>query len=152
MVETLHEYHKVMVAIDGSDQSEQAFEKAVHVAKVNHAALLLCHVVDIRSFSSETSIMDAGLFEELHQSMQVKLDAYADLAHKNGVDEVQTIVETGSPKELLAQEIPEKEQVDLILCGQSGLNAVERFLMGSVSSFIINHAPCDILVVRSEET
>ena len=36
------------------------------------------------------------------------------------------------------------------MCGTSGLNAVERFIVGSVSSNC-RHAPCDVLVVRTEE-
>ena len=41
--------------------------------------------------------------------------------------------------------------VDLILWGTSGLNAVERFIVGSVSEAIVRHAPCDVLVVSTEE-
>ena len=33
------------------------------------------------------------------------------------------------------------------MCGTSGLNAVERFIVGSVSEAIVRHAPCDVLVV-----
>ena len=40
---------------------------------------------------------------------------------------------------------------DLIMSGTSGLNAVERFIVGSVSEAIVRHAPCDVLVVRTEE-
>ena len=36
------------------------------------------------------------------------------------------------------------------MCGTSGLNAVERFIVGSVSEAIVRHAPCDVLVVRTE--
>jgi hypothetical protein len=32
------------------------------------------------------------------------------------------------------------------MCGTSGLNAVERFIVGSVSEAIVRHAPCDVLV------
>ena len=38
------------------------------------------------------------------------------------------------------------------MCGATGLNAVERFLIGSVSEHITRHARCDVLVVRSEDT
>ena len=37
------------------------------------------------------------------------------------------------------------------MSGTSGLNAVERFIVGSVSEAIVRHAPCDVLVVRTEE-
>lgn len=51
---------------------------------------------------------------------------------------------------MMATELPEKYDTDLIMVGQSGLNAVERLVMGSVSDHIIRTAPCDVLVVRPE--
>jgi len=36
------------------------------------------------------------------------------------------------------------------MCGTSGLNAVERFIVGSVSESIVRNSPCDVLVVRTE--
>lgn len=152
MVETLQEYHKVMVALDGSEQSERAFEKGVRLARLNHAVLVLCSIVDIRSFNTEEPIINTDLYDELSKNMNAQLDQYAKTAQEHGVDHVKTLVELGSPKELLAIDIPQSEKIDLILCGQSGLNAVERFIMGSVSSYIINHAQCDVMVVPIEET
>ncbi len=64
---------------------------------------------------------------------------------------VETVTMFGSPKEVMSHELPEKYNVDLIMVGQSGLNAVERVVMGSVSSYIIRQAPCDVLIVHSEE-
>ena len=59
-------------------------------------------------------------------------------------------MEFGSPK-LLFQKLASELHADLIMCGTSGLNAVERFIVGSVSEAIVRHAPCDVLVVRTEE-
>jgi nucleotide-binding universal stress UspA family protein len=42
----------------------------------------------------------------------------------------------------------EKEGVDLILMGTRGMNAVDRWLLGSVSTKVVHHAPCNVLVVR----
>ncbi|MGF6949449.1 nucleotide-binding universal stress UspA family protein [Neobacillus sp. B4I6] len=39
-------------------------------------------------------------------------------------------------------------KADLIMCGATGLNAVERFLTGSVSEAIVRSAKCDVLVIR----
>ena len=43
-------------------------------------------------------------------------------------------------------------KIDLILCGQSGMNRMERLMMGSVSQYIIRFAPCDVLIIRSQES
>ncbi len=53
----------------------------------------------------------------------------------------------GSVRESMAVKLPKKYQIDLIMIGQSGLNAVERFMTGSVASYVIRQAPCDVLVV-----
>ena len=52
----------------------------------------------------------------------------------------------------IPKDIAKKYEIDLIMCGATGLNAVERFLIGSVSEHITRHARCDVLVVRSEDT
>jgi nucleotide-binding universal stress UspA family protein len=38
---------------------------------------------------------------------------------------------------------------DLIVVGNKGLSAIERFLIGSVTSRIARHAPCSVLAVRA---
>ena len=36
------------------------------------------------------------------------------------------------------------------MIGATGLNAVERLLIGSVTEFVTRNAPCDVLVVRTD--
>jgi nucleotide-binding universal stress UspA family protein len=67
-------------------------------------------------------------------------------------DLVEGIVAYGSIKDALATQLPDQYDIDLIMVGQSGLNAVERFMMGSVASFVIREARCDVLIVSPEET
>ena len=45
-------------------------------------------------------------------------------------------------------EAAERGGYDLVIVGSRGLNAVERFLSGSVSGRVVSHAPCSVLVVR----
>ena len=37
---------------------------------------------------------------------------------------------------------------DLIVVGTRGLSTAQRLLLGSVSTKVVHHAPCDVLVVR----
>ena len=45
------EYKNILVAIDGSQEAEWAFKKAIDIAKRNNAKLLLAHVIDTRTFA-----------------------------------------------------------------------------------------------------
>lgn len=143
-------YKNILVAIDGSYESELAFEKGVSVALRNDANLLLTHVVDTRALQS-VATFDAYIYEKLEQEAHSVLDDYENQARERGLEKVRQIIEFGNPKPLLATEIPEREHVDLIMLGATGLNAFERLLIGSSSEYILRHAKVDLLVVRDPE-
>lgn len=143
-------YKNILVAIDGSYESELAFEKGVSVALRNDANLLLTHVVDTRALQS-VATFDAYIYEKLEQEAHSVLDDYEKQARERGLEKVRQIIEFGNPKPLLATEIPEREHVDLIMLGATGLNAFERLLIGSSSEYILRHAKVDLLVVRDPE-
>lgn len=143
-------YKNIMVAIDGSYESELAFEKGVSVALRNNANLLLTHVVDTRALQS-VATFDAYIYEKLEQEAHSVLDDYEKQARERGLENVRQVIEFGNPKPLLATEIPEREKVDLIMLGATGLNAFERLLIGSSSEYILRHAKVDLLVVRDPE-
>ena len=52
-------------------------------------------------------------------------------------------------KTKISKKIAPDKHVDLIVCGATGLNAVERILIGSVSQHILRYAKCDVLIVRT---
>lgn len=143
-------YKNILVAIDGSYESELAFEKGVSVALRNDANLFLTHVVDTRALQS-VATFDAYIYEKLEQEAHSVLDDYENQARERGLEKVRQIIEFGNPKPLLATEIPEREHVDLIMLGATGLNAFERLLIGSSSEYILRHAKVDLLVVRDPE-
>ena len=53
----------------------------------------------------------------------------------------------GYPKNVILEEA-EKWGADLIVLGARGLNAIERFLLGSVSRAVATHAKCSVEIVR----
>ncbi len=52
---------------------------------------------------------------------------------------------------MIGKELPEKFDANLIMVGQSGLNAAERFITGSVANYVIREARCDVLIVSPKE-
>lgn len=143
------EYQNILVGVDGSDQAREAFEKAVEVAKRNNARIILACVIENQTYNVVGyTTMNAELMQNETDEVEDMLKEYKEYARAAGFTNVETVVSFGSPKAVMIDELAPKYQVDLIMVGQSGLNAVERFMMGSVSSYIIRHAPCDVLVVR----
>ncbi|MEH7548424.1 MULTISPECIES: universal stress protein [Bacillaceae] len=141
-------YRNILVAIDGSKEADWAFQKGIEIAKRNGARMILVHVIDTRSFALieayDTVIGDRA--EKLAKDM---LEKYQQQAVEAGLTNVQYEIEYGSPKIRIPRDIAKKHHVDLILCGATGMNVVERFIIGSVSEHITRYAPCDVLVVRT---
>lgn len=142
-------YNTILVAVDGSQEAEWALEKAYTIAKNNNAKLILAHVIDTRNYPTveayDTTIRDRS--ETFANDLVAKYQAQAEAA---GVTNVETEIVFGSPKAQLSKELPKKHNVDLIVCGATGLNVVERFLIGSVSEAIVRHANCDVVIVRTD--
>jgi nucleotide-binding universal stress UspA family protein len=143
-------YKQILVAVDGSKESEWAFKKAIAIADRNDATLNLINIIDTRSYAA-VEAYDRTIAERAQKFAEELLNDYKVEAEKAGVQHVNTIVEYGSPKTMISRDISKKLEADLIICGATGLNAVERFLIGSVSENIVRSAKCDVLVVRTAE-
>lgn len=143
-------YQNIIVAVDGSEEADCAFKKAVSLAKEYHSTLIIAHVIDTRSFAT-VAAYDQSIAIKSDEFANELMGKYANLAAAAGVSQVKTVIEFGSPKVVIPKEIAKKQQADLIVCGATGLNAVERFFIGSVSEGITRNAPCDVLIARSND-
>lgn len=142
-------YNHILVAVDGSKEAEAALKKAVGIAERNDATLYLANIIDL-SFGSVEAYS-----QEYAKKAKVKaeelLGGYKAAATKAGVNKVQLIIESGSPKEMIPTTLVKQYNIDLIICGATGLSSAERIFLGSVSERIVRAAKCDVLVVRPNE-
>ncbi|SFD61012.1 Nucleotide-binding universal stress protein, UspA family [Lentibacillus persicus] len=141
------EYKQIVVAVDGSEASEKAFKKALDIVKRNDARMILAHVVDSRTFATAEAY-DRTLAERAEEYAKDLVDSYVENAKAVGVTNLVRCIEYGSPKVKIAKDVAGSFKADLIICGATGMGAVERFLIGSVSESITRYADCDVLVVR----
>lgn len=144
-------YHNILVPVDGSKEAEAAFHKAVKVALLNgeETHLQILHVIDTRSFQNVTDFQTT-MVDQVSQTAKDTLEAYVKEAQAAGVKHVAYKIEYGSPKALIATEAPKEFDADLIMIGATGLNAIERLLIGSVTEYVTRAAKVDTLIVRAE--
>ena len=143
----LGEYKNILVPVDGSAQSEDSFKKAVAIAKRNNAMLHLVHIVDTRNISltPEYELSTTAALNDLEYAF---LDEMVAFAETEGVP-VKKTVSNGNPMTLIAETYPKEFNADLIVIGATGKGALTRAFVGSVSNYVVRHAPCDVLVVRT---
>lgn len=143
-------YLNILVPVDGSKEAELALNKAIAVTlrNGNSAHLHILHVIDTRAFQNVSSF-DTSMVEEVSETAKKTLDGYVQMAKEAGVKNVSYTIEYGAPKAVIAKEAPKAVNADLIMIGATGLNTVERILIGSVTEYVTRVADVDVLVVRT---
>ena len=157
-------FKKVLVAIDHSSLSETVFEQALEIAKANQACLKLYHCL-----TADTVLMSPPLSGEfglpphyinqayqtevvrLEQQMQHTkslLTHYCNRAAEQSVY-TETDYQTIDPGQGLCQ-MAQRWGADLIVLGRRGRKGFTEALLGSVSNYVLHHAPCAVLVIQTE--
>jgi nucleotide-binding universal stress UspA family protein len=142
------DYKRILVGYDGSKNSERALARAIALAKEQGAALRILVAVStvLPVFSPISQSLPESTFEEIIQDGK---DALADAvaSAKLMLDDVSGVLKDGHAADELVRYATEND-IDLIVLGRRGVSAIERFLLGGVSSSVIGHSKCDVLVVK----
>lgn len=142
-----YEYKKIVVAVDGSQTAEKAFQKAVEIAKSNEGATLyIVHVIDT-STAKMFDMLYQNMYDLVHEHANVLLEGYELVAEDVGLQSFEKVVVKGSPKTVLTKQLSDIADADLIVCGKTGVGEIEQFLIGSTTEAIARHASCDVLIV-----
>lgn len=142
-------YRNILVPMDGSKQSENAFEEAVAVAKRNDATLYILHIIDNSSnYWSQLTLYTQEVMSDLKQNAEEEMNQYVAKAIQSGLTSVKCIVEFGVPKSTIVNFDEADGPIDLIMIGATGLNAVGRVFIGSTTSYVVTHSKCNVMVVK----
>lgn len=140
------DYKKVLVAIDGSDESSKIVDRAVQIAAANNAELSAVLVFEplLGSYSYELNMGDFEKVQKEHQA-RVADSARTSLAAQ-GVPSNRVHFLSGKPateiKKLVAS-----SATDLLVIGSHGHNPI-RAVLGSTANAVLHGIGCDVLTVR----
>jgi nucleotide-binding universal stress UspA family protein len=142
---------RIVVGIDGSDESKEALRYALDEARVHRTAVLAVHawpppVVPPDPLRPQLSAYPS-LIEEMQQAAERLLEQVVDEVardHGNGVRIERAAIE-GQPVSALLETARED---DLLVVGSRGRGGFARLVLGSVSEQVSRHAPCPVLIHR----
>ncbi len=137
----------VLVALDGSEQSEKAFQEALVICRRNKAKLFILSVIN-NSELSTSAYAFAKVFDQEKTKVETEMLKKIYDANKEGVEDVAVIVEVGDPKRFIIHAATEVYPIDLIVMGATGKGALTRAVVGSTTDYVINHSKCTVLVVK----
>jgi nucleotide-binding universal stress UspA family protein len=143
-------YRYVVVAIDGSSNSDEALAAAIDLAGQYQSELTILTVAPLVPvyFPPAAPYVAAPIPESDTTLYQGLVDAAVKKAQDAGLTAVTGVCLEG----VVVDEILgflERNPCDLVVVGSRGLSAGKRLLIGSISSALVTHAPCPVLVERS---
>ena len=146
-------FSKILVPVDGSDESFKAAQYAMDLAKKDKEAQLIALTVN-ETPSSFLSIIEPSALEKWREHINAQSEASFNRISTYGLDidsQVQLraqIIDSAQSAYAAIVDYAEKENVDLIVIGTRGKTGFKRILLGSVALGVATYATCPVLVVK----
>ncbi|HIO41819.1 MAG TPA: universal stress protein, partial [Aquifex sp.] len=144
---------KVLVPVDFSDVTEAVVASAKFIGEKFKPKFYLLHVISPLVYVSmpETmvvDVIDASVIEEIEETKRKAAENLLENLKKRLEGfEVETIIDIGSPADVIVEQ-EEELDVDLTILGGHQKGLVERILLGSTSEAVVKHSKRPVLVVK----
>ena len=133
--------------IDGSDNSFRALDAALLLSEKLGSNISVIHVMEevpITHIGSEKILNE--LLEAYKKENQDILLKCSEIANQKGLT-IKTFLLQGNPASVIL-DYNKKKKFDLVIMGSRGLGKFKELILGSVSSKIVHHSPCAVLLIR----
>ena len=161
--EEVQMFNKILVAIDTSPISKYVFDEGLSLAKTFQAKLMLLHALSAEEtgspnwsvllgtgygFVANDAIIESyrRQWEAFEQQGLELLRSRTTTAIDAGV-EAEFMQQPGSPGRIIC-DLAQTWGADLLVMGRRGRSGLDELLLGSVSNYVLHHAPCSVLVVQ----
>jgi len=147
-------YKRMLVALDGSEQSRKALDHAVAIAEKFSSELTLLTVVPrvmIPFFNDGgfASTVDVVQYQERNKDIyqNVLTEAEARVRSEHPDLSVSTMLREGRPSAAIV-DVAEKEGHDLIVMGSRGIRGILGWILGSTSRGVVDSCTKPVLIIK----
>jgi nucleotide-binding universal stress UspA family protein len=143
---------RILIAVDQSPHSKRAVRFVSRMrwpagSRVIVASVMSPPLTPSVGVDPGVSLMVEVSAEQMAETRTLVAEA-EDALRAAGIA-TESRIPTGDPREILLR-LVEDERVDLIILGSHGRTGFAKLLLGSVSSHVVTHAHCSVLVVKED--
>jgi len=148
---------KILLATDGSESARAAVDCLLRFPFPRDSEVTLLTVIDRNVFKNEeVSSINEEQRDELEETEKIVQVAAQELLAEEatrltgaGWSESREL-RIGHPAEEIVR-LAEQLGSDCIVVGSHGTSGIRRFLLGSVSDYVLQYAPCSVLIVKKDD-
>ena len=151
---------KVLLAIDGSEFGPLVIGACcdlIETGKIEAVKIVSVYEAQV-PIAAEPLVVSSGFYQKLNELARGRAQATVAGAlesirwlNRTRPAELTTSVELGQPAALIV-DIAKEWDADLIIVGSHGRGFWGRLALGSVSDYVVHHAPCSVMVVRKKRS
>ncbi|MBD2690864.1 universal stress protein [Anabaena catenula] len=156
-------FNKIIAALDRSEIGQSVFEQSLALAKLTSANLMLLHVLSPEEEGSPDLMIAPNidyypgwneqsfkLYQQQwetfkNESLQM-LQSLCAQANTAGIN-AEFTQNTGNPGRMICQ-LATSWNADLIMMGRRGRSGLTELVLGSVSNYVLHHAPCSVHIIH----
>lgn len=159
-------FRNILVAMDTSAIGKSVFDEALTLAKATGANLMLLHVLSPEENGSPNLLVfpNMGYYPgfssssiDIYQKQWQRIEHYGlELLRSHQEEATAAGVTTeftqnhGSPGRTIC-DVARTWGADTIVMGRRGHSGLTELILGSVSNYVLHHAPCSVLTVQHTE-
>jgi nucleotide-binding universal stress UspA family protein len=137
-------YSRIVVPYDHSELSKKALQTAMTLAKQDnkielYVVMVIQPEITIAYQQTNTRENQREAFGEVRKLIETELSVLPN--------RTKTFVLEGNPPSLIVDFVKEYDG-DLVVMGSRGLSGLKEVFLGSVSHYVVQKAPCPVLVVK----
>ncbi|WP_148687328.1 universal stress protein [Candidatus Nitrosocosmicus hydrocola] len=140
-------FSKILVPVDGSENSKRAFNYASYLSKNLKGEITILNVAEAPPTVYVQSQKVLGeLSEKYYKAREKVFEGYQELAERENIG-IKTKLVFGDPKKEIVK-FALKEEIDVIVIGNRGMGHLKEMLVGSVSGAVIRDSKCPVVLVK----
>ena len=140
-------FSKVLVPVDGSDNSLRALDAALLLSEKIGAEVTAIHVMeDIPILHIQSEKLLRELLDAYKKETQQILSKCSDIATRKGLSITTKLLQGNVGSTIL--DFCEREKYDVIIMGSRGMGKFKELILGSVSNKVVHHSSCPVMIIR----
>ena len=144
----MYKVNKILVPLDGSDNSLRALNTAIFFAKSCDAKIVCLYSIVIIPITEAQMVAPVQFQIEEEKYAREVLEKAKNLTTQNNIEFSQVINFGNAGYNIIKYVENKTNEIDLIVIGSRGRGAIKEIFLGSTSNYVLHKSPVPVTVVK----